>query len=182
MKLVLVRIRRGDPSKGEPQMVYPARFNAQEVHARGVGHVGGVYGYSGHMALGADEEWTIIGVDDALADEYDADPDMMVISEAEADAYFEEWRVLNNRPSVLVRDPERLRMVALKRDMGMELTPEDLAALDPESQVPGVNRIPKPSEVVAKAAQAQMHKNVTRDAVVRAKMLRAKPSGKGRNV
>ena len=58
MKVVKVRIRAGDFTQGEAQMVYPARYNAREVDARGVGPsaVNGSGAYSGHIGRGADAE------------------------------------------------------------------------------------------------------------------------------
>lgn len=150
MKLVKVRIRRG--GLGEPQMVYPARFNAEEIHKFGIGHINGNSGYSGHIGLGGEEEWTIIGLDDALADEYATDPDMTIITPEQADIEMDNWRILKGLPVEQVTDPVRLQAISTKIAAGLKPTKEDLDALNPDSDTPGINKLKKAADIVAKAA------------------------------
>lgn len=155
MKIVKVRIRRGDPAKGEDQLVYPARFNPAEVQRRGIGHINGARGYSGHIGLGGDEEWTFVGLDDDLADEYALDPDMEIVTPAQADAEMEQWRLMRGEPAEFVRDPERIQAIVAKQQAGLALTQEDLDALNPDSPVPGVNRAERAVDIVARANAAR---------------------------
>ena len=150
MKIVRVRIRRGDPALGEAQMVYPAGFNADEAQRRGIGHIA----YSGHMGEGGDEEWTLIGLDDALADTYALDPDMEIVTTVTADAELETWRIRKNEPSEQVRDATRIQAIAAKQSARITLSSEDLEALDPDNPVLGINRPRKASDYVAKANAA----------------------------
>ncbi len=108
MQAVRVRIRRGN--LGENQMVYPPRYNAQEVDRNGLGplsvnHTGA---YSGHIGRGGKEEWCIIALDTDLAAEYAQSADMEIITAAEADDLMEQWRLYNNE-SEEVAGKKRLR-------------------------------------------------------------------------
>lgn len=141
MKYVKVRITRG--GVGEHRMVYPARYDSREV-ARSM--AGGLE-YSGGIRRGDDEEWMLVLLDDALAAEYAKDPDMEIVSDTEADALWEQWRAARGEPVERVTDPNRMLAIVAKVQAGIELSAEDQAALDPESDVPGVNRTPKPSEL-----------------------------------
>ena len=111
MKAVKVRIRRG--GLGENQMVYPTRYNAQEVDRNGLGplSVNRAGAYSGHIGKGGKEEWCIIALDDALAMEYAQSPDMEIVTEKQADALMEAWRVYNDE-SEQVAGKQRLRKMS----------------------------------------------------------------------
>ena len=111
MKTVKVRIRRGGP--GENQMVYPPRYNAQEVDRNGVGPLGvnRTGAYSGHIGKGGKEEWCIIALDDALAVEYAQSADMEIVTAVEADALMEEWRIFNSE-SEEIDGRKRLRKMS----------------------------------------------------------------------
>lgn len=135
-KVVRVRIVRG--GIGENTMRYPARYFAQEIDRRGVGP-GGLY--SGHLARGGSEAWCLIILPNDLADEYATDPDMETISVAQADMLLDEWRRLKGRPSEMVTDMNRIIAIQTKLLAGMELSQEDRDALDPDSDVPGINRV-----------------------------------------
>lgn len=149
MKIVKVRIRRGDPRRGENQMLYPARFNAREVSVRGIGHLPG--GYSGHIGLGGNEEYTFVGLDDDLADEYALDPDMEIVDPVDADVELENWRVMRGEPEERVTDVSRIQAISAKQAAGIALSQEDLDALNPDSDVPGINRRKRAVDIVARA-------------------------------
>lgn len=140
MKHVKVRIQRG--SAGQNQMVYPARYDSREV---GRSKAGGLE-YSGGIRNGGDEEWMLVLLDDALAAEYAKDPDMEIVSDTQADALSEDWRVLRGEPVERVTDANRMLAIIAKTSAGVALSAEDLASLDPNSDVPGVSRARKPSE------------------------------------
>ncbi|RLG36308.1 MAG: hypothetical protein DRN91_08290, partial [Candidatus Alkanophagales archaeon] len=125
LKIVKVRIRRG--GAGEDMMVYPDRYNAQEVDRCGIGPLNlqrGAGAYSGHIGLGGDEEWCLIALPPDLAAEYAKDPDMEIITADEADALMDEWRQFRGEPEVIVNAPERLRLIQLKKTMGQQLSQE----------------------------------------------------------
>lgn len=147
MKLVKVRIRRGDHTKGENQMVYPAAYDAREVDR----HKTGKLDYSGHMRFGQAEEWMIVCLEDTVADKYALDPDMEIVDDATADADSEAWRQMRGEPEEQVRDPNRIQAIVAKQTAGIPLTQEDQDALDPSKDVAGINRREKPSEVRSKA-------------------------------
>lgn len=153
MKFVKVRIRRGDQASGEPQMVYPAMFNPYEVQSSGVGHLH--QGYSGHIGFGGSEEWTIIGVDDAVADRYATDPDMAIVTATQADVEMESWRLFRGDPAEEIRDPVRIQAIVAKQAVGLALTAEDMAALDPTSPVRGINKRRPAAEILAQANAAR---------------------------
>ncbi len=140
MKPVKVRIRRG--SVGENQMVYPSRYNAQEVDRNGLGPLGVNHtgAYSGHIGRGGTEEWCIIVLSDFLAEEYAKDADMEIITALAADALMEQWRIDNNEPEEVILDPTRIQAIAAKQTAGIALSAEDLEALDPSSSVRGINK------------------------------------------
>ena len=154
MKAVKVRIRRGGPT--ENMMVYPARYNAQEVDRNGIGplNVNQSGAYSGHIGNGGGEEWCIILLDDALADAYALDPDMELVLAADADTLMEQWRVEKDEPEEVVRDPTRVADIRAKEAAGTALSSEDRRALDPNDAMPGINkRLKKVADVVARSGQ-----------------------------
>ncbi len=140
MKIVKVRIRRGD--EGQEMMVYPARYRAQEVDRNGLGplNVNQSNAYSGHIARGGKTAWCLIILDDDLADEYATDANMAIITPIVADALMEEWRVAKGETEEVVQDVSRITAIAAKQAASLPLTDEDLKALDPEDSVPGVNK------------------------------------------
>lgn len=140
MKIVKVRIRRGD--EGQNMMVYPVRYHAQEVDLQGLGplNVNQSNAYSGHIARGGKEAWCLIILDDDLADDYAADADMAIITPVVADALMEEWRVAKGETEEVVQDASRIVAISAKQAAGLPLSDEDLKALDPEDSVPGVNK------------------------------------------
>ena len=154
MKAIQVRIRRG--VVGEDMMVYPSRYNAEEVDRNGIGplNVNQSGAYSGHIGNGGSEEWCIIILDDTLADEYALDDDMSLMLAADADALMEQWRVERNESEHIIRDAERLADIRDKEAARTPLTPEDLRALDPDDEMPGLNmRLRKVADVVARSGQ-----------------------------
>lgn len=140
MQIVKVRIRRGGP--GEDMMVYPTRYNAQEVDRYGLGplNVMGASAYSGHIGCGGDEEWCLIVLPPTLAAEYVKDPDMVIVPAHQADALMEAWRVFKDETEEIVRDPDRISAIQAKQSAGIALSSEDLKVLDPNDPTPGINK------------------------------------------
>ena len=149
MKLVKVRIRRG--GAGEDMMLYPALYNAQEVDREGVYSVGLPVqdGLSGGIGLGDAEEWCLIALNDAVADEYARDPDMEIVTEAQANVLLAEWRAdrlargaHGERPE-RITDQSALDVARERREAGLTATAADTAALDPDDPVLGINNGPR---------------------------------------
>lgn len=140
MKIVKVRIRRG--GVGQSQMVYPSRYRAEEVDRNGLGplNVNQAGAYSGHIGRGGSEEWCIIVLDDDLANEYALDPNMEIVTPAQADALMEQWRIDNGESEEVVLDPNRINAIVAKQNAGIALTAEDTAALDVNDPIRGINK------------------------------------------
>ncbi len=152
MKVVKVHIRRG--AVGESQMVYPARYKAEEVDRNGMGplNVNQSHAYSGHIARGGSEAWCFILLEDALADVYATDPGMEIVTAVAADIEMEQWRVAKgNVPEEYVSDPDKINAILIKQNAGTPLSAEDLKALDPEDPMPGVSKsLKKVVDIIAK--------------------------------
>ena len=58
--------------------------------------------------------WTLIGVDDEVADRYALDPDMEVVTPEQADNHLEEWRKYRGDPADQVTDPLRSQAISAK--------------------------------------------------------------------
>ena len=152
MKVVKVHIRRG--KLGEDMMIYPKRYNAEEVDRNGIGptNVNGIGAYSGLIGRGGREDWCIIILEDELAKQYARDPDMSIISAEQADALMEQWRIDNGLSETVIRNPDAVIISLLKRIADVPQEKEDLLSLDPESPTPGVNkRLRKVADIVAAA-------------------------------
>jgi len=114
--------------------------------------------YSGHIGRGGKEEWCIIMLEDDIAAQYAADADMEIIDESTADALMEQWRIENNEPEEVVTDPERINAIRAKQFAGIELSAEDLRALDPNDQMRGINRrLRKMRDVLAAVPSPPAH-------------------------
>ena len=139
MKIVKVTIKKG--GVGDSMMKYPARYDAQEVDREGLGpaavnQVG--ISYSGAMNRGNSESHCIIMLPNALADEYSTDPDMAMITDAQADIFMEDNRVANGIPEESVNDINRLTAITAKQGASIDLTAEDIKALDVNDRTPGI--------------------------------------------
>ncbi len=134
MKMVKVKIRRG--GAGENQMVYPARYRAQEVDRAGTGPLA----YSGAIGRGGGHEYCIVGLENGLADVYARDVNMEIISADETDRLMEQWRKDNGLPEEYVSDPNRIQAILAKKAMGIEFSEEDRKAMDPNDDCPGLSK------------------------------------------
>lgn len=121
MRLVKVRIRRGDFAKGEDQMVYPKRYHPIEVdrmgmYATAINPAG--ISLSGDIGRGDAEEYCVIALPDDLAEEYAADPDMAIIDETEADKLMTSWKEGNNVSAEIAHKPvsQKVRNINNKLD------------------------------------------------------------------
>lgn len=138
-KIVKIRIRRGGP--GEKMMVYPPGFNADEAQKNG----GDPIKYSEGIGLGEPEEWMYLVLPNALADSYALDPDMEIVPRPQAETELEAWRVALGEPMERVDDSDRIAAIQLRMDLardrpelGIDVSAEDLKALDPNDEMPGI--------------------------------------------
>jgi len=154
MKVIKVHIKRG--GAGQNMMVYPTRYNAEEVDRNGIGpcDVNGTGAYSKNIGKGASEEWCYIILDDVLADEYVTDVDMEIVTAITADTDMEAWRIANHESEIIIRDPERVKEVKEKKAKSETLTAEEEVVLDPDNLMPGLNkRLRKVADRVADAGK-----------------------------
>jgi len=142
MKLIVkVRIHRGDQTKGENMMMYPARYNAQEIDSYGVGPLNvmsGAAAYSGGIGRGESEEYCLIMLPTEKAREYAQAPEMEIITPSQADALMEQWRIDNDEPEEVVNDPDRISAIRAKQAAGIAISDEDRRALDPDDNMRGI--------------------------------------------
>jgi len=156
MKILKVRIHRGNYDKGENQMVYPARYIAREVDLNGLGptSVNGMGAYSGQISHGGTEEHCIIILDDPLADEYAQDPEMEIIDPATADALMEHWRILNGDSEYLVANSNYVITLLAKQTANIPLSQAERRILDPDNPTPGINkRLKLVEDIIANSGQ-----------------------------
>lgn len=142
MKYLKIRIRRGDPRKGEHQMVYPDIYDAMEVERVMIGPIL----YPNEIGKGADEEDCVICFgDDLVADGYIAQSggDIVEVSEAEVDTYMATRWERRNDPEERVTDSDRILAILTKKTLNKVQTAEDKKAIDPDKRTPGINRVNK---------------------------------------
>lgn len=154
MKVVKVRIIRG--GGGESAMKYPARYDPQEIDrlGRGPSPCGAASAYSGGLMLGEAEEFCIIILPDAVADEYALGADMEILTSVQADALIEQWRIDRGDTEEIVLDDARISVIQAKQSAGIALTVEDLKALDVNDSTPGINKRRRNIEDVYPALKA----------------------------
>lgn len=142
MKFLKIRIKRGNPKKGEHQMVYPDIYDASEIQQT---LVGGIL-YSSEIGRGASHEDCILCCsDDELAATYIAEGkgDIVAQSEEEVDAFMNTRWERRNEGEEQVTDSDRILAIQTKSQVGQALSMEDRDALDPDKRTPGINRINK---------------------------------------
>lgn len=139
-----IRIRRGDPAKGENQMVYPDVYDAREVDAAKQGPIL----YPGEIGKGASEEHCVVCFHNAeVAKEYLKDKDITKLTKIQVNKFMRERWTGRKDPEERVMDPNRLTAIVAKQNAGMKLSQEDQDALDPDKRVPGINRVNKDSNI-----------------------------------
>lgn len=136
MKFVIVTIRRNATGVG-PGMAYPAEFNAVIVQ----NNSGGPQIRDGGIGNGLATEEMLMRIEDTLADQYDLSADMRIATQAEADTWLAGNARVQALPEERITDADRLAAIALKKSLGMELSLEDLDAMDADKPVRGINRI-----------------------------------------
>ena len=149
MKLLKVRIRRG--ALGENAMIYPAGYNAQQVDREGIYAIGLPVqdALSGGIGLGDAEEWCLIALSNSVAADYASDPDMEVVTEAQANTLLADWRTdrlargAHGERAERITDQPRLDLIREKRDGGGPSSQQDRDALDPANAELGINSGPR---------------------------------------
>ena len=160
MKLLKVRIVRGKAD--ENAMVYPAAYNAQQVDREGIYAIGLPVqdALSGGIGLGDNEEWCLIALNDVVATEYARDPEMEIVTEAQANTRLAAWRADRLARGAHGERPERitdqgaLDVARERREAGLTATAADTAALDPDDPALGINNAPRtvPQRVTSQLA------------------------------
>ena len=142
MKYLKIKIKRGDPKKGEHMMVYPDVYDPQEVETVKIGPIL----YSGKIGQGASEEYCIVCFsNDETANTYikEGKGDITELSADEVDAWMKnEWEG-KDMSEEQVTDPDRIQAIIAKKHAGISLSQEDIDALNPDKPVRGINRINK---------------------------------------
>lgn len=150
MKYLKVKLVKGDHNKGEDQLVYPSVWNPYEVDRVKIGPIL----YSGMIGdEGKNVEYILVCFkDDDVADRYirESNGDIIEVSEKVADAFVGYRWEGRNMPDEVVTDVNRLIAILVKKLVGMELTPDDMNAIDPDKPTPGINRIPKDRSIFTK--------------------------------
>lgn len=151
MKILKVRIRRG--AVGQPMMLYPAGYNAQQVDREGIYALGLPVqdALSGGIGLGDPEEWCLISLNNDVADQYALDPDMEVVTEAEANALLTDWRAVRlsrgapGERGERITDQGALDLIKAKRDANPGYIPsaKERDAMDPGHGELGISRLPR---------------------------------------
>ncbi len=160
MKILKIRIRRGDV--GENMMIYPVGYSAEQVDREGVYAVGLPVqdALSGGIGLGDAQEWGLIAMNDAVAAQYDADPDMEIVTETEANTLLADWRAdrltrgAHGEQEERITNQGTLDLIREKRDARISLSAREMAALDPDNDELGINSGPRkvPLRVTARLA------------------------------
>ena len=140
MKYVIVTIRR---EPGIP-MKYPAKYDSKEVDANKKGPLV----YSGNLGKGEASEEMMLFLNDIIADDYATGADMKIVNEAQADAWLAANERIQERAEEVVTDPDRMLAIIAKALNVIapnlnHLSAEDVAALDPDNKMRGINRKPK---------------------------------------
>ncbi len=135
MKFVIVTIRR-EMNPSLPRMRYPRVYDAMEVEVNKTGPLM----YSEGLARGQNSEEMMMRLSDTLADRYAVDDDIRILTETEADAWLSVNPKVLRMPEERVTDVNRMIAIQAKVAAGIDLSPEDRDALDPNKPVRGINR------------------------------------------
>ncbi len=133
MKFVVVTIRAGGDND-QKRMNYPDLYDAKIVER----HKTGPIIYNGGISRGGPIAECMLKLSDRLADIYAADPDMRILSTVEADAWIASNPQVQSQPIEQVTDVDRLTAIIAKNVAGQALSAEDLEAVDPDSDTPGI--------------------------------------------
>ncbi len=138
MQFIVVTIRVNTRPDG-PKMRYPSVYNAKQVELNKEGPIL----YDGGIGRGEATEECMIHVQDALATSYASHPDIRIVNEAAANSWINDNPVMQEAPVERVTDIDRMFAILAKNAAGQALSAEDLAALDPDNTMRGINSKPK---------------------------------------
>jgi hypothetical protein len=142
MKYLKIRIMRGDPKKGEDQMLYPDVYDAMEVEQVKIGPIM----YPNEIGKGAEEEDCVICfVNDMIADDYISlsGSEIVELREAEVDDFMATRWERRNDAEEQITDPDKILAILTKKMLNKPQTNEDKDAIDPDKRTPGINRVNK---------------------------------------
>lgn len=142
MKYLKIKIKKGDPKKGEHQMVYPDIYDAMEVEQVKIGPIL----YPNEIGKGAAEEDCVICFgDDTIANDYISGSAGRIreLSASEVDSYMAARWERRKEAEEQVIDDKRILAILTKKMLGKSQSNEDLDAIDPDKRTPGINRVNK---------------------------------------
>ena len=142
MKYLKIKIKKGDPKKGEHQMVYPDIYDAMEVEQVKIGPIL----YPNEIGKGAAEEDCVICFgDDTTANDYISGSAGRIreLSATEVDSYMATRWERRKEAEEQVIDDKRILAILTKKMLGKPQSNEDLDAMDPDKRTPGINRVNK---------------------------------------
>ena len=142
MKYLKIKIKKGDPKKGEHQMVYPDIYDAMEVEQVKIGPIL----YPNEIGKGAAEEDCVICFgDDTTANDYISGSAGRIreLSASEVDSYMAARWERRKEAEEQVIDDKRILAILTKKMLGKSQSNEDLDAIDPDKRTPGINRVNK---------------------------------------
>jgi hypothetical protein len=146
MSLVPIKItvRKGDPQNGEPVMKYPKGHNPKIIDQSGIGMH---YGKTQQIGKGATEEYALTAVPQWYLDEYIKDAkkageeDLIeVLTEEQAEEFFAQHVP---EPDEIIDDKEKIDLLIIKKQLGVELTKEEMKAINPDDNTSGIIKNPK---------------------------------------
>lgn len=144
MRLIKVRIKAGNINAGEDMLIYPSRYNPDEVDRQGGGTTRLnqlAVAMTGEIGRGeATEEYLYLALPDALAEEYALDPDMVIVDSTEANATMEQARINNNIAETITTDLEMVKLLREKEKTAEPLTQDELDILNPANRKKGINK------------------------------------------
>lgn len=134
MKYVLITTRLG--AVNENQIQYPGVYDAVEIDRVRLGPLI----YKGRHDEGDATGEVLTSMKDEAATKYAKDPDVRIITEAEATMWLQTNPNMAGDPEERVTDSDRLMAIQTKIAAGIPLSTEDSDALDPDKPVRGINR------------------------------------------
>jgi hypothetical protein len=146
MKYLKIKIKKGDPKKGEHQMIYPDVYDAMEVEQVKIGPIL----YPNEIGKGAAEEDCVICVgNDIVAEEYISGSAGAIteLSVAEVDVFVATRWERRKEAEEQVLDAKRILAILTKKMLGKPQSKEDQDAMNPDKRTPGINRVNKDHNV-----------------------------------
>jgi len=143
LKFIKVTIKR-DINPDNPTMKYPEVYNADVIESVKAGPII----YDGGLSRGEDTEECLILVSDQIADTYNQDPDISILTKTEAETWIANNTGIQEQPDEQITDSNRLLAILAKQAVGQAFSQEDLDAVNPDKPVKGIEKIPKTLDTI----------------------------------